>query len=188
MRHPKSRYFLMLLVAGITTGALTPRPLPSPVDLEEYLAADDWIQAGLAMNSEGRFREAAEAFSRSLAIKPDSALAWLNLGTAQALTGEYPKAIESLKRSVRIDPKLALGYANLGEVCFRERRFAEAIEAYTVLLTLWPDNANALYKRGLAHLGLNEAGKAQAEYLALKIVDPELADKLLQVIKQTAVQ
>lgn len=188
MRHNKGKYFLMLIVAGFTTGALEPRPLSAPVDIEEYLDADDWFEAGLVMNSEGKYPEAVEAFARSLSIQPGNPLAWLNLGTAQALTGEYAKAIENLKKSVRLDPKLALGYANLGEVCFKERRFAEAIEAYTTLLTLWPDNANALYKMGLAHLFMNEAGKAQAEYLALKMVDPELAEKLLQVIRKGAAQ
>ncbi|HBG05710.1 MAG: hypothetical protein A2075_11255 [Geobacteraceae bacterium GWC2_58_44] len=188
MRHPKRKYFLMLLVAGLATGALVPKPLPAPLDLEEYLEADDWFQAGLAMNSEGRFREAAEAFSKSISIEPDNALAWLNLGTALALLGEYPQAIDKLRNSVRINPKLALGYANLAEICFREQRFHEAIEAYTALLTLWPDNANAMYKRGLAYFSLNEVGKSQAEYLSLKMVDPELADKLLQVIRRGAIR
>lgn len=188
MKHNKGKYFLMLVVAGFTTGALKPMPLSAPVEIEEYLEADDWFEAGLMMNSEGKYEEAAEAFARSLSIKPSNPLAWLNLGTAQALTGDYGKAIENLKKSVRLDPKLALGYANLGEVCFKERRFAEAVEAYTTLLTLWPDNANALYKMGLAHLFMNEAGKAQAEYLALKMVDPELAQKLLQVMKKNAEQ
>ena len=188
MKHSKGKYVLMLLVAGFTTGALKPMPLSAPVEIEEYLEADDWFEAGLVMNSEGKYAEAAEAFARSLSIKPGNPLAWLNLGTAQALTGEYAKAIENLKKSVRLDPKLALGYANLAEVCFKEQRFQEAIDAYTTLLTLWPDNSNALYKMGLAHVFLNESGKAQAEYLALKIVDPELAEKLLQVIKKSAEQ
>jgi tetratricopeptide (TPR) repeat protein len=186
VRHAKGKYFLVLLVAGLSSGALTPAPLPAPLELEEYLEADDWFQAGLAMNSAGRYQAAAEAFEKSIAIAPNNALAWLNLGTAQALLGDYARAIVNLRNSVRMDPKLALGYANLAEVCFREQRFAEAIEAYTSLLTLWPDNANALYKRGLAHLSLNEAGKAQAEYLTLKMLDPDLADKLLQAIQQSA--
>lgn len=186
MKAPKRTYFLLLLAAGMSTGALMPKPLPAPLDIEEYLEADDWLVAGLAMNNDGRFREASEAFYRSISIKPDNPLAWLNLGTAQALIGEYPKAIESLKKSVQLDPRLALGYANLGEVCFRERRFQEAVDAYTALLTLWPDNPNALYKRGLAHVSMHDNGKAQAEYLALKMVDPELAAKLLQVIEDSA--
>jgi len=186
MKHPKGKYFLLLLVAGLTTGALVPKPQPTPLDLEEYLEADDWFQAGLAMNGAGRFREAADAFAKSVSIAPENALAWLNLGTAQALLGNYPGAIVNLRNSVRLDPKLALGYANLGEVCFKDRRFREAIEAYTALLALWPDNANALYKRGLAYMSINEVGKAQAQYLSLKMVDPELADQLLQAIKRGA--
>ena len=177
---------MLLLIAGLTTAALELTPSPAPLDQEEYLEADDWFEAGIVFNSEGRYREAAEAFSRSISIKPGNPLSWLNMGTAQALVGQYPQAIEALKKSVLLDPKLALGFANLAEVCFRSERFQEAIDAYTTLLTFWPQNPNALYKLGLAYLLLNDPGKAQAEYLALKMVDPDLADKLLEAIKQLA--
>lgn len=187
MSHRRGKYLLLLLIVGFGTGALEPTQLSPPLDQTEYLEADDWFQAGLAMNGEGRYREAVEAFGRSLSIKPDNALSWLNLGTAQALIGDYANAIASLKKSVRLDPKLALGFANLAEVSFRAFRYQDAIDAYTTLLSLWPANPNALYKRGLAYLLLKDAGKAQAEYLALKIVDPDLADKLLQAIQQNAV-
>jgi len=184
MSHRTGTYVLLLLVAGLSTGALEPKPMPPPLELEEYLEADDWFQEGITLNSVGRYREAAEAFAKSLAIEPKNPLSWLNMGTAQALEGDYPHAIEALQRSVRLDPKLALGFANLAEVCFRTDRFQEAVEAYTSLLALWPHNPNALYKRGLAYLLLNDTGKAQGEYLALKVVDPELAGKLLEAIKR----
>lgn len=184
MSHRTGTYVLLLLVAGLSTGALEPKPMPPPLELEEYLEADDWFQEGISLNSVGRYREAAEAFAKSLAIEPKNPLSWLNMGTAQALEGDYPHAIEALQRSVRLDPKLALGFANLAEVCFRTDRFQEAVEAYTALLALWPHNPNALYKRGLAYLLLNDTGKAQGEYLALKVVDPELAEKLREAIKR----
>ena len=186
MKHSAGKYVMLLLIAGLSAGAHDPKPEPAPVDQEQYLEADDWFQAGLTLNSEGRYRDAAEAFKRSISLEPGNALSWLNLGTAQALFGDYVRAIDSLKRSVRLDPKQALAYSNLGEVCFRADRYEEAIAAYTELLSLWPSNANALYKLGLAHLFLNDAGKAQAEYLSLKIVDPELAEKLRHAIIQGA--
>jgi cytochrome c-type biogenesis protein CcmH/NrfG len=186
MRHPTGKYVLTLLIAGLTTGALEPKPLPVPLDQEEYLDADDWFQAGLAFNSDARYRNAADAFAKSLSIEPDNPLSWLNLGTAQALIGDYAHAIEALKKAVRLDPQLALGFSNLAEVCFRADRYQEAVEAYSALLKLAPDNPNALYKLGLAYLFLNDAGKAQAEYLSLKMVDPDLADKLLEAINQSA--
>ena len=186
MKHYPGTYVMLLLVAGLTTGALAPRPLPAPIDQEEYLEADDWFNVGVMLNSEERYREAAMAFGRSIALAPGNALSWLNLGTAQALVGDYGRAIDALKKSAALDPKLALAFSNLGEVCFRADRYQEAAEAYTTLLSLWPDNANALYKLRLSHLFLNEAGKAQAQYLTLKIVDPELAEKLRHAIIQSA--
>jgi tetratricopeptide (TPR) repeat protein len=175
---------MILLLAGLTTGALEPRELSAPLDQEEYLEADDWFQAGLLLNSEGRFQEATEAFAKSVSIEPGNAFSWLNLGTAQALLGDYPHAIDALKKSVLLDPGIALAYSNLAEVCFRTDRFQDAVEAYTALIALWPDNANAHYKRGLCYLALHQGANAQADYLSLKIVDPELAEKLLQAINR----
>lgn len=181
-----SKYFMLLLFAGLTTGALEPKALSPPLDQEEYLEADDWFEAGILMNSEGRYKEAAEAFSRSISIHPDNPLSWLNLGTAQALVGDYEKSIGSLKKSVTLNPTLSLAFANLAEVCFRAQRFQEAVDAYSSLLELWPENNNAHYKRGLAYLFLNDTGKAQADYLSLKMKDPDLAEKLLQAIGSAA--
>lgn len=185
MRNP-SKYIMLLLVAGLTTAALEPNQLSPQLDQGEYLEADDWFEAGILMNSEGRYREAAEAFSRSLSIHPDNPLSWLNLGTAQALLGDYDKSIGSLKKSVALNPTLSLAFANLAEVCFRAQRFQEAADAYTALLALWPENSNAHYKRGLAYLFLNDNGKAQADYLSLKMTDPDLAEKLLQAITKAS--
>ena len=184
MKYLKGKCFMVVLFAGLTTEALVPRPLHSPVEQQEYLEADDWFEAGLAMNNAGRYQDAAEAFARSISIDPTEPLSWLNLGTAQALLGDYDRAIGNLKKSIQMNPKLALAFANLAEICFRTDRYQEAIDAYTELLALWPENPNALYKRGLAYLSLRDAGRAQAEYLSLKIVDPDLAEKLRQAINQ----
>lgn len=186
MRHRTGTYVVLLMFSGLTSDPLVHRPQPVQIEQEEYLEADDWFQAGVELNGEGRYREAVEAFSRSIAVSPSNALSWLNLGTAQALSGDYTRAIDSLKKSLQLDQSLALAYSNLGEVCFKADRYQEAIEAYTALLKLWPGNANALYKLGLSHLLLNQVDKAQGEYLTLKIVDPELAEKLHHAIIQGA--
>jgi len=182
MRIPTNSFVMVLLLAGLFGSVLEARPLPAPLDQEEYLDAEDWFQAGLVSNSSGNYQAAAEAFSRSIAIDPENPLTWLNLGTARALTGDYSAAIDAMQKAVHLDPKLAIGFANLGEVYFRTERFTEALKAYSAQLALQPDDSNAHYKSGLAYLLLNDSGKAQAEYLTLKILDPDLAAKLLQTI------
>lgn len=186
MKHSKGTYLALLIVTGFATGALGPKGETLRIGGEEYFEADDWFEAGVELNGDGNYPEAAEAFSRSIALEPHNALSLLNLGTAQALAGDYTRAIDALKKSVELDPSLALAISNLGEVYFRVDRYEEAAAAYTKLLTLWPANANALYKLGLSHLILNDTAKAQAEYLQLKIVSPELAEKLRHAIIQGA--
>jgi tetratricopeptide (TPR) repeat protein len=186
MKHSKGTCIITMLLVGLSSATVEAKPQPAPLDQEEYLDAEDWFQSGLLLNSRGDYREAAEAFSRSVAIDPENPLAWLNLGTAQALYGDYGAGIESLKKALALDPKLAMAYANLGEIYFKTEHFQEALETYGALLRLWPDDSNAHYKRGLAFVFLSDAGQAQAEYLSLKILDPDLAGKLLQAINQGA--
>jgi len=184
MRHAATKRLMMLLLVGLAGTAAEARPLPPPLDLDEFLDAEEWFQSGLALNGAGKYSEAAEAFARSVAIDPKNPLAWLNLGTAQALSGAYGPAISSLREALRLDPKLALAYSNLGEIYFKGERYAEALEAYGAVVAIWPKDANAHYKLGLAYLHLDNLGKAQAEYLSLKILDPDLASQLLQAIYQ----
>ena len=167
MRHSKDKLCMIALLAGLTTGAVEPRPLPVPIDQEEYLDADDWFQVGITLNANGKYHDALDAFARSISIAPNNALSWLNLGTAQALTGDYPSSIDSLHKSIELNPQLPLGFSNLAEVCFRSKRFQEAIEAYRSLLALSPGNANALFKLGLSYLFLNDSDKARAQYQSL---------------------
>ncbi|MBJ6723621.1 tetratricopeptide repeat protein [Geomesophilobacter sediminis] len=184
MRHAKGKYLLLALMASLTTGAFTPQNPTPPVDQEEFRDADDWFQSGLAFNSEGKYNDAAHAFGRVISIEPDNAFAWMNLGTMQAVLGDYDKSMESLRKSVRLSPNLAQGYANLGEVCFRAGHFPEAIEAYGRLLEIWPDNAYAHYKRGLAFLFIDQPSRSQEEYALLKNMDGELARQLLHAMEQ----
>lgn len=186
MRHSACTHLMVLLLAGLAGNVAEARPLPVPLDQEEYLDAEDWFLSGLALNGAGKYPEAAEAFARSTDIDPENPLAWLNFGTSEALSGNYDDAVIHLKMALRLDPKLALGYSNLGEVYFRMQRFPEAIVAYQSLLAFWSDDANAHYKLGLSYLSLDDLGKAQGEYLSLKILDPDLASKLSQAIKESA--
>src|SRR6185369_12559772 len=142
MIHPKGSCLMVLLLAGLWTSVVEPKALPAPLDQEEYLDAEDWFQAGLALNSTEKYQEAAEAFARSIAIDPENAHAWLNLGTAQALMGDNEQAIETLQKAVQLDPKLAMAYANLGEIYFRTERFEAAVRAYDAMLALWPGDPN----------------------------------------------
>lgn len=183
MTTDNGRYLVLMLAAFLCTGAVGPKPPPTQMGVEEFWDADDWFQSGLALNKQGKYNDAASAFGKAIAIDPTNAFAWLNLGTMQALAGDLDPAIDSLKKAVRLAPGLAQGYSNLGEVCFRAARFREAADAYGQLLGIWPENANAHYKRGLAFLFLDEYQRARAEYETLKAMDATLADQLLHALK-----
>lgn len=187
MRIVRVAFLLVPFMIGLTTAVAGAIPMPAPLDQAEYLDADDWFQVGLDLNSEGKYNQAAEAFGRSIDIDPENPLAWLNLGTSQALSGELDSAIGSINKALAIDPRIPLAFANLGEIYFKAERYQEAVDAFSKLLTFWSNDPNAHYKLGLSYLFLKNPGKAQAEYLTLKILDPKLAEELLLAINQGSV-
>jgi len=60
--------------------------------------------------------------------------------------------------------------------------YKEAIEAYKQAIRITPDLANAHYNLGVAYLILNDRGSALEEYKILKELNPEMANKLFNLI------
>ncbi len=58
----------------------------------------------------------------------------------------------------------------------------EAIASYKQAIRINPDNADAHICLGLAYILLNDGGSALDQYKILKSLDPELANKLFNMI------
>lgn len=91
------------------------------IQQEKELAAA-WFYQGLAQHYLGQPVQAADAYEKSLAIKPDVPSVLNNLGSSYVLLGNYGKAIESYEKALAIDPdypealyNLSLSYSKLGD-------------------------------------------------------------------------
>lgn len=159
----------------------------SPVNEEmpfDYKGTPEWMQKGLELNGEGRYKEAADAFKQVVAVTPADAVGWFSLGTAMAFDGNYTEAAEVLKQAVQLDPDLMPAYSNLGAVYGRLGQFEDALDAYCQVLRLKPDDANARYNRGIVLAGLGDREAARRDYDLLIAVDQELAAQLLEFMGQ----
>jgi len=58
----------------------------------------------------------------------------------------------------------------------------EAVESYKQAIRIKPDLAEAHYKLGIAYLIKGDRGSALEEYKILKVLDPESAKKLFNLI------
>jgi tetratricopeptide (TPR) repeat protein len=101
-----------------------------------------------------------------------------------ALTGSMSLAndpdIETLKQAVEMHPNDADAQYNFGVAYHKSGMYKEAIESYKQAIRIDPDHANAHYS--FAYKTSNDRDSALEQYVILKSLDPELANKLLNRI------
>jgi Tfp pilus assembly protein PilF len=93
-------------------------------------AAQDYFKLGLLQAGEGQDADAAEAFRKALAIKPQWAEAHSLLGSALGRAGDDRAAEEELRKAVKLQPDYAEGYYALGVFLKERHRDQEAQEAF----------------------------------------------------------
>ena len=134
--------------AGAATdasAAVTPQQIDSMVaSLEQKLKAnpDDvqgWDMLARSYHTQGRYREAAEAYAKLVKLVPDNADILADyadaLGMAQnkSLLGEPEKIIAE---ALKVDPRNVKALALSGSAAFDQRNFALAVEQWKKILTL----------------------------------------------------
>jgi tetratricopeptide (TPR) repeat protein len=107
---------------------------------------------------------------------------WFNLGVAYYSSGLYREALESYKQAIRIEPDFAEAHYNLGHTYRELGMTEEAIAAFKQAIRIKPDFVEAHSALGLAYLSLNDRSGALGEYNILKNLNPQLADKLFNLI------
>jgi tetratricopeptide (TPR) repeat protein len=133
---------------------------------QELLAADPdnpglLLNLGLAEQSLGRRREAADRFRAAARIQPESGLTWLLLGTALRHLGQAREAIAPLERVLQLEPGNHAAEAELAEALFDLERFPEAATHFFHLAESDPSNPRAW--QGLGTCYVNLARRATAE-------------------------
>jgi len=81
---------------------------------------------GLIYTRINQFPEAREAFTKSLAVKPDYIGARLNLAFLYSLMDRNEDAIKEYKSVLERDPENAEAHYNLGTIYKKDRRFVLA--------------------------------------------------------------
>ncbi len=137
---------------------------------------------GLALYRAGRYPAAAAAFERVIELQPDNANGYQRLGTVLLAGGDTAKALVNYQRALQLAPT-PKAYANLGFIYYRQRRFAEAAEAYRQALAL--DPASHITFRNLGDVYQRMGRRAEAVAAFGKAAD--LAERMLQINPKDAV-
>lgn len=131
--------------------AIDPRQAAAYVHLgANYIAQERFAEATAAYQQAGRLNpEYARLVEQSLDLiqhlqhaheRPGDPSVYLQLGTIYAADGRSDRAVEMFEQAVALDPSVAAGWLNLALNYEVEERDAEAMHAYSRVLTLEPGN------------------------------------------------
>jgi len=101
------------------------------------------LSAGIQHYQNGQYKEAAQAFGRSIALMPTSDYA-TQAAEYQASSylklGRTDKAVEAYKTAIRLNPQNETSLVKLGNLLFAEKRFQEAETAYQKAVLINPSS------------------------------------------------
>ena len=135
-----------------------------------------WTQRGIDAYNGGRFAEAIELFSRSIAIDAGYVYAHYNLARAYLANDEPGRALTILEQQIAQDPADADAWSSSGSALLLLQRFEEAVEAFNHVLRLRARDAGSWYNLGLAHEMQGNLDTAERAYRQALHVQPDLAE------------
>ncbi|HZP63797.1 MAG TPA: tetratricopeptide repeat protein [Terriglobales bacterium] len=128
--------------------------------------ADLLAKVGRIYESTHQFKEAADYFQKSLALKPDNVALRNEMASCLYYTGDVDGALKEFERSLKDDPKNPNSLFNMGMIRWRGKNDAAgAVSAWQELLKLNPsldDQKKAEVKQMIADAS-QHAGMPQGE-------------------------
>jgi len=137
------------------------------------------LSEALAMQRQGRLREAEKIYLRVLKAAPNNFDALNLLGTVKAQLGHLGEAHRLISAAVKINPGVADAWTNLGQVLHGLKRDAEALECFDKARALAPDDVGILNHRANALFSLGRFDEALAGFRQVLARVPHHAEALI---------
>jgi tetratricopeptide (TPR) repeat protein len=137
------------------------------------------MQEAVALQQQGRLREAEKLYARVLKAEPDHFDALQLLGLAKAQVGQMGEAFRLLSAALKINPHAPDVLINFANVLHALKRDQDALDCLDRALALRPGDPDALLNRGDALLTLSRPQEAIACFDDVLARDPRQADALL---------
>jgi len=122
------------------------------------------LHEALALQQQGRLREAEKIYARVLKTAPDNFDALNLLGAVKLQQGRVGEAERLLRAAVKANPRAAGGWSNLGQALYALTRAPEALRCLDKARALAPDDVDILNQHANALLRLGRAQDALGEF------------------------
>jgi tetratricopeptide (TPR) repeat protein len=105
---------------------------------------------GDAYETDGKYSDAADAYSKAVALKPDPSY-YNNLGNSLARTGKVDDALAAYQKAIQLDPmNTAMYWRNFAIGLYNTGRIKESVDPLQKATAADPNNAQAWYLLGAA--------------------------------------
>jgi tetratricopeptide (TPR) repeat protein len=137
------------------------------------------LQEAVALQQQGRLREAEKLYARVLKAEPDNFDALQLLGLIKAQAGQIGEAFRLISAALRINPHAPDVLINFANVLHALKRDQEALDCLDKALSHKPGDPDALLNRGNALVTLSRPEEAIACFDDVLARDPRQAEALL---------
>ena len=171
-RRPKARTFLaaLSLLALVGLSLVTARQVhfwqgslslyQRMIDTTQGRSATAYNVLGTALDRQGRYAEAEQAFGKALALRPDFLVAHFNLANLMAAQDRVAEAQRHYEQALAIDPNDALTHNNMARMLLKNGQINPALSHFRRAVALSsnaPDLESNLGAALLAAGNVNEA-------------------------------
>ena len=134
-----------------------------------------WIERSADFIELNQLDSAAFALRKAMSMEPankNNGALLLNLGILQRQLKQPDDAYVSMTASLANSPDSVLVLHNRASLLCDMGRFEDALDDYTAILRIHPENIEAYYRRGLLFLEKNNRAKAQADFMEAEKRNP----------------
>ena len=135
----------------------------------------EWVERSPTHIDNNNLDSAAISLQRAMRLDPaneNNSVLLLNLGIIQRQLRNYDDAYISFTASLPNNPIPDIVLHNRASLLMELGRFDEAMEDYNLLITDFPDDIEAYYRRGVLFLEENNRVKAEADFKKSEEIDP----------------
>ncbi len=140
----------------------------------DELNALEWFKKGFKLTIVDRnYREAMEAFNKSIEIDPQYAKAYAMKSRVYIESGQYADGLKEADQAVKLDPSLSWGFSARGAAYVALKEYQKGIEDLTKAIELEPTFANPYCHRSWAYFMLKDYPRAVADAGKAITLDPK---------------
>ena len=122
-----------------------------------------WYSRALAYQREGMSYKAIDDYKKALELKPDFVKSMINLTSIYIKVKNYKAAIEMNNKAISQNPTSANEWFEIGVNSTLNKQYQIAIDCFTNVINIKPNDALSYYKRGLVNFQIEQSSSGCAD-------------------------